>query len=232
MKILKPIAFGLVILALVVVFYKLRSTSINYDELQTLLSDTANHYELIVTDQGKQINIQTQKAASLQNALAAGLVREDELKEKNLKQLDHIIRLENRITMLEIEIALPDSNLVVVTDTVTVVPPGSYLRVPTNFFYSEEWLRMTGVITGPQIVIRELQITTKPSIFIGYQKTGLFKPLRPVVTVENANPYLSTISMENVVIRQKPPFYKRPWWHRFEGMAIVIGTQIIYNKVQ
>jgi hypothetical protein len=204
----------------------------NYAELQTLLSDTINHYEIVVTDQGKQINIQTQKVASLDNAIAAGLVREDELKEKNLKQLDHIIRLENRITMLEIEIALPDSNLIVVTDTITVVPPGSYLKVPTNFFYSEEWLRMTGVITGPQIVIRELQITTKPSIFIGYQKTGLFKPLRPVVTVEDLNPYLSTISMENVVIRQKPPFYKRPWWHRFEGAAIVIGAQILLNKTQ
>lgn len=223
---------GALIALCLIFFLKFRSTSYDYNELETLLSDTTNHYEIVVTDQGKQINIQTQKVASLGNAIAAGLVREDELKEKNLKQLDHIVRLENQITMLEIEIALPDSDLVVITDTVTVMPPGSYLRVPTNFYYSDDWLRMTGMITGPQIVIRELQMTTKPSIFIGYQKVGLFKPLRPVVTVEDANPYVSTIRMENVVIRQKPPFYKRPWWHRFEGMAIMIGTQMIYNKLQ
>ena len=223
---------GALIAVCLIFFFKMRSTSYDYSELQTLLSDTINHYEIVVTDQGKQINIQSQKVASLDNAIAAGLVREDELKEKNIKQLDHVIRLENQITMLEIEIDLADSNLVVITDTVTVMPPGSYLRVPANFFYSDDWLRMTGMITGPQIVIRELQMITKPSIFIGYQKAGLFKPLRPVITVEDLNPYVSTIHMENVVIRQKPPFYKRPWWHRVEGAAIIIGAQILLNKTQ
>ncbi len=228
---LVSIFVGCLIVVCIVFFFKFRSTNYDYGELQTLLGDTINHYEIVVTDQGKQINIQTQKTASLENAIAAGLVREDELKEKNIKQLDHVIRLENEIAMHDINIDLPDS-VVVVTDTLSVLPPGSYLKIPTDFFYSDEWLKLDGIILGQHIAIRELRITTKPSIFIGYQKAGIFKPLRPIVTVEDANPYVSTVSMENVVIRQKLPFYKRPWWHRLEGAAIIIGAQVLLNQTR
>lgn len=225
------LVIGCLLVACVIFFFKLRSTSYDYSELQTLLGDTINHYEIVVTDQGTKIATQVQKAASLENAIAAGLVRESELKERNIRQLDHIVRLENEIAMYEINIDLPDSNVVVVTDTNAPVPEGTYLRVPADFFYSDEWTLLAGTITGPGIAIRELRIKTEPSIFIGYQKAGFFKPLIPVVTVEDANPYVSIVAMQNVTIRKKPPFYKRPWWHRFEGMAIIIGTQMIYNKV-
>lgn len=223
---------GVLLVACVVFFSKLRSTSYDYDELQTLLSDTVNHYETIVTNQGKEISIQTQRVATLDNAIAAGLVREDELKEKNLKQVTAIIRLTQEVVRLNIVADITDAEVITITDTVSVMPPGSYLKVPADFFYSDDWTLISGVILGHTIRVDNLKMKTQPSIFLGYQKAGFFKPLRPVVTVEDLNPYVSTIHMENVIIRQKPPFYKRPWWKRLEGAAIIIGAQIIFNKTR
>jgi hypothetical protein len=204
----------------------------DYNQLNELLADTVNHFEVIVTDQGKTISVQEQRVATLDNAIAAGLVREEELKEKDLKRLDYIVRLENEIAMHDISVDLPDSNLVVISETDTVCPEGVYLKVPADFFYSDEWAKLAGTVNGPDISIRELRMINKPSIFIGYQKQGFFKPLKPVVTVEDANPYVSTFHMENVSIQQKPPFYKRPWWHRLEGAALLFGAQAIINKIE
>lgn len=222
---------GLIALCLFFVF-TLKSTRYDYSELQTLLSDTLNHYETIVTSQGKEISIQTQRIATLDNAIAAGLVREDELKEKNLKQVTAIIRLTQEVVRLNIDMGIADAVVVTVTDTVSEMPPGSYLKVPADFFYSDDWTLLSGVILGHTIRVDSLKIKTQPSIFLGYQKAGFFKPLKPVVTVEDKNPYVSTIYMENVIIRQKPPFYKRSWWHRLEGALIIIGAQTLFNKTQ
>jgi len=227
-KLFKWIVIAAIIAIGFLVFANL-SVKKEYSELNNLLADTVEQFEITITNQGTTINIQTQLIASHENAIAAGLIRESELKEKNLKQVEHIIRLENEIIMDDIIVDLPDSNLIVLTKPV-LIDPGAYLKVPANFFYKEDWLSLNGVITGSSISVYDLRITTKPTIFIGYQKTGVFKPLRPVVTVEDLNPYVSTVRMQNVTIRQKPPFYKRPWWHRIEGAALVFGAQMLFNK--
>ena len=223
-----PIIIGILIGVVIILCYKFRSAT----DLNDLYATNLKQYEIYVTDQGKKIGVQEQTIATLEDAITVGLVREDELKEKNLKQVTAIVRLTQEVVRLSIIADITDAEVITITDTVSEMPPGSYLKVPADFFYSDDWTLLSGVILGHTIRVDSLRIKTEPSIFLGYQKAGFFKPLKAVVTVEDKNPYVSTIHMENVVIRQKPPFYKRPWWHRLEGAAIYFGIQTLFNKAQ
>ncbi|KKN85462.1 hypothetical protein LCGC14_0277810 [marine sediment metagenome] len=228
---IKYIIFGIVIVLAMYFWIQLREAKAGHAQLQELLSDTINHFEVIVTDQGQEIYIQDQKVASLENAIAAGIIEKEDLKNKNLKQIDHIIKLENQIVFYEELIAEVDTPNIVTVDSVDCpdIAEGTYLKVPSTFTYSSEWISLNGIVYGATVGILDLTIKQESTIFLGYQKTGLFKPLRPVVTIEDANPYVRTVKMHNVTIQNKPPFYKRPWWHRLEGAIIMLGTQAILN---
>lgn len=225
-------ALSVIVIAVAVVFF-VRWNNERRDRIQmeNLLSTAINQYETIITNKGQEINIQAQTIATLENVLAAGILEKEELKEKNLKYISHILKLENKIVFYEELIATMDtsSTVVEVTDTCPEIDPGTYLKVPAKFIYADEWVSFAGTIYGSTVGMRDLTITQKPTILLGYQKAGWFKPLKPVVTVEDANPYVHTVAMNNVKIYKKPPFYKRPWWHRMEGAALVIGAQVALN---
>lgn len=233
---IKIILIGIIVVLGLYFWIQWRAAKTSHVELQNLLSDTIHHFELVITDQGQEIAIQDQTVASLENALAAGLVTNEDLKNKNLKQVEHIIKLENQIVFYEELLANVDTTTsAVITIDSTDCPEidgGTYLKVPAKFVYADEWITFAGTVYGSTVGLRGLTIKQESTVILGYQKTGLFKPLRPVVTVEDANPYVHTIKMHNVTIRSKPPFYKRPWFHRFEGMALVIAGQILLNKTR
>jgi len=231
---IKVIIIGIVIILALYFYIQWRDARAGHVQLQELLSDTIHHFEVIVTDQGQEIYIQDQKVASLENAIAAGIIENEDLKNKNLKQVEHIIKLENQIVFYEELIAAVDTPSVVIIDSTNCpdIDTGTYLRVPANFTYSSEWVSLNGIVYGATVGIQGLTIRHESTIFLGYQKTGLFKPLRPVVTIEDANPYVHTVKMHNVKIQNKPPFYKRPWWHRIEGAIIVLGAQTILNQTR
>ena len=231
-KLIKRILIGFIIVLIIiikVVSSGWQRSRDNYGQLTQLLADTSNHYEQIVTDQGKTINVQTQKAATLENAIAAGLIREDEMKEKNMKLINSVVRLTQQVDRL-ITVGIQDPDVVTITNTDTICPEGTFLRVPAKFDWSDNWLSLAGTITGPFIEDLSIIQRTEPTIMLGYQKQGFFKPLKPVVTVEDKNPYVHTISMENVVIQQKPPFYKTPWWHRGEGAVAIALLVALLNQ--
>ena len=231
---IKIIVIGILVVLAMYFWMQSRDARAGHVQLQELLADTVHHFEVMVTNQGQEISIQDQKVASLENAIAAGIITQEELKNKNLKQVDHIIKLTNRIVFLEELVAEVDTPNVVTIDSVDCpdIDPGTYLRVPAHFIYQSEWVSFAGIIYGETVGLSGLSIKQESTVILGYQKTGLFKPLRPVVTIEDANPYVHTVKMHNVTIQNKPPFYKRPWFHRFEGMALVIAGQILLNKTR
>jgi hypothetical protein len=203
--------------------FKITQVNKNHDQLVNLLGDTINHYEILVTKKGEQIAVQEQRIASQENAIAAGLIREEELKKQNIKQAGVVIRLTQQVERLQLQVNITNPDVVTITDKDTVCPEGTFLRVPADFLWEDEWTYLGGTILGPSIRVNALRVTLKPTIILGYQKPSFFKPLKPVVTVGDLNPHASIISMENVVIQNKPPFYKTTWWYRFEGALATFG---------
>ena len=230
---IKIIVAVIAVAAAVFFFTQMRNAKLNHTELQGLLSDTIHHFELVITDQGQEIAIQETTVASLENVVAAGIITREELKNKNLKQVDHIIKLKSQIVFLEELVAEVDAPNVITIDSVDCpdVDAGTYLRVPSTFNYSSKWITFDGTIYGPSIGIGNLTIRQEPTIFLGYQKAGLFKPLVPVVTVEDSNPFVHTVELRNVTIRQKPPFYSRPWFHFVGGAVSMVTVQVALNQL-
>lgn len=234
LNIIKNTLIGVGVVLAVYFFLQWRVANRDHAELQGLLNDTINHFELVITDQGQEIAIQDQTVASLENAIAAGIITQEELRNKNLKQVDHIIKLERRILFLDELVAEVDTPNVVTIDSVDCpdVDPGTYLKVPANFVYQDNWISFAGVIYGETVGLLGVSIKQETTVILGYQKTGLFKPLRPVVTIEDANPYVQTVALRNVTIRQKPPFYSRPWFHFLGGAVSMVVLQATLNKTR
>jgi len=230
----KIIVAGIAIIAALYFLIQWRSARSSHVQLQELLADTIHHFEMVVTAQGQEINIQTQTVASLENAIAAGLIEKEDLKNKNLKYVNHIIKLENQIVFYEELLANVDTGTVVVIDSSNCpdIDDGTYLKVPAKFVYANEWISFAGTVYGYTVGMQNLIIRQEPTIYLGYQKTGLFKPLRPVVTVEDANPYVHTIAMQNVQIQKKPPFYSRPWFHFLGGAVSMVAIQVAVNQLR
>jgi len=204
-----------------------RSINKDYKNLEGLLNDTIEHYEVRTLADGQVINEQAQVITTKDNALTAGLVKQEELKARNLRKDVTIVRLQNEIAAVNLEANYIDT----VTVYDTVINNTGYISVPRSFNYIDEWSRIFGTVKIDGVTIDTLRVFSEPTIYIGYQRQSFFKPLNAVVITENKNPYLRTTGMQNVVIQQKPPIYKRPWWHRGEGSAATIGVLILLRNL-
>lgn len=195
------------------------------EELAGLLDSTIHEFTVWVDDAGREIATQRQVIASLENAVAAGLVTNEELKELNIRRAQQIVRLEAEIKrMLETDYTVPP---IIIKDSLDF----EYIRIPQQFSFEDDWTEIFGTIHAQGVTIDDLTVFTETNIFTGYRRTGFFKPLEPVVTIRHDNPYMQTQAMENITFTQKPPFYKRPNWHRMEGAAVLYGILKLSNLI-
>jgi hypothetical protein len=74
-------------------------------------------------------------------------------------------------------------------------------------------------------------VFSQPSIVLGWE-TSYLKKSKPIVVFQDQNPYTVVTDMNNLVIQQKPKFYKRPWWYRLEGGAMVLGSVVLLNSLK
>lgn len=218
------IYIGLFILVIGVIIVFSRSKIKQKDELIGLLTEDIHKYEKIIIDKDRKIYTQKQTLSSLENALEAELVNKKELKEKNIKLLESIVRFQDEIKRLNTIIELQKPETIIIEKTDTIYPPGTYLKVPVSFNYKDKWLFQSGRVLSSTIEIDTLLIKSDYTITLGWEKTGFFDKMEPVVFVENKNIYSDVSGMQNVVIVEKPPIYKRPWWYRMEGF---IGSALI-----
>ena len=131
---IKIILVGILVVITLYFWLQWRDARGSHIQLQELLADTVHHFEVMVTIQGQEIAIQDQKVANLENAIAAGIIKNEDLQNKNLKQVDHIIKLENQIVFYEELVAAVDTPSVVTIDnTSPTLEEGTYLKVPANF---------------------------------------------------------------------------------------------------
>ena len=97
-----------------------------------------------------------------------------------------------------------------------------------KFSYQDpkDWFTLAGMVTKQGVGISEMSVRNKYHITIADKKVGFFKAPKPSVILINENPYTTTEKMNNLVIENKSPFYKRPWF----WAAIGIGTGIYFAK--
>ncbi len=167
--------------------------------------------EEIIKD-GQKMAEQEQLIVSQKQAIDAGLI-----KIKNLKNVKSQVRVET-ITQVD--------SFFVAFEAKDTLSADSTLSKKFTYQDPENWFSLAGVVTEQGVGVSELSVRNKYHITIADKKVGFFKARKPAVILINENPYTKTEKMNNLVIENKSPFYKRPWF----WAAIGIGTGLYLGK--
>lgn len=222
-----PAIAVILLVVLVISIGKYRNVREDKANLEMLLDSTINHYETVVLENGQVISQQKQVITNLDNAVASGRVTIEELKARNLRKDATIIRLEKKIERLNIQASYtePPDTIIVTTNDI----PETYMKIPQEFTYKDTWDTIEGIVNLEGVTINRHVTRIKPTYYLSYQSQGFFKRPVPVVISEDKNPYVTVTGMQNTVIRKRPPFYKRPNWHRAEG---AVGIVLIIETIK
>lgn len=207
--------------AVLAYIFMVRPAREDRDELASLLDSTIYEFASYRNESNQEILTQKQVIASLENAVAAGLITQKELKEHNLKQIQQIVRLKAEVKRLNLEMDFSDDPeiKIVYVDSVNY---DSYLKIPQQFFFKDEWTDIIGTIHSQGVRLDSLSIKVETDILTGYQRSGFLKS-EPVVIVKHFNPYMSGTAVENITIKEKPPWYNRPNFYRLQGIVGLYG---------
>jgi hypothetical protein len=168
-----------------------------------------------VNEQGNKIAEQEQIILSQKDAIQNNL-----LVIKDLKDVQSQVRIRNIIKI--------DSILVPYTDTLYL--HDSIPFIPRKFNLSNEFYSFNGKTQRNSVLLDSVSFTSGLDITIGSKKMGWFKSPKPIVEVEYTNPYISTTSINNVIIKDEPKWYEKNglWFGVGIGVGIVGG--ILINK--
>lgn len=173
------------------------------------------------TKLGSVISTQKQNILTLRQAKQLLEYENAQLKDKRIKDATTIIWLETEIERLKIFAHYTDT----IIDTL-VIEKGAdlktYMKVPKDFSYNDDWFSIYGKVKTTGVLFDSITSFSQPSIVLGYDKAFFKKPV-PIIVYSDKNPHSKVLSMNNMVIKQKPPFYKTPWFYRLEGAGIFYG---------
>lgn len=190
------------------------------------LQDTAHYFQTKVDAFGKAYGEQVQVNATQKEALESGLLREEELKAKNIKTVQSLVKAQEIASFWKDSVIYYRHNPTIITlvdsatgDTI------NYMKVPQPFDKSDQWFSIAGDITKEGIILDSIKIISEPTITIGFVKEHWYKKGEWSVIYENNNPYFKLSKLSNVVIKEKKHFYqKNGFWF---GSGVVVGAGVI-----
>ena len=93
------------------------------------------------------------------------------------------------------------------------------------FDYTEKdnWFKFSGIVDSKGVSMYDVKIRNEFSLLIADEKMGLFRSSIPKVVLTNMNPYTNTVSLKNIQVIYKKPFYKKEWfWFVLGGTATIL----------
>lgn len=227
MKKLTPyIIFALILLALI---WKSCEDARDRERLVSQLSEyqlKEKAFEVKRKGDSSTIATQSQTLMSQKEALKLGLL---EL-ENDMKAIQSQMKQSSVTTIVEKQVPfIPDGyadTSGLVRDEKGDVVRRDSIAVPSRFKLNEKWFNIDGYVQRDGLKIDSLTIPNKTIATIGYKKAGFLNLSKdPVVTFKNDNPYVNVVGMDNVVIKNKRPFWKNPLFTI--GIGVVLGHYII-----
>ena len=206
-------------------FYGVSQVKAKDKEISTLTTE-AQTFKTITVGKNEIIGRQEQRITDLETAEKAGLINTAELKAEGVKNVQTIVALKTEIDRLKLQgnFNTPPQ---VIHDTITqngTLNIQDYLKVPLGWKFTDKWTNIEGTVKTSGVVIDSLITFSEPSITLGYSR-GFFQSSKPIVVFKDNNPYTKVKDMSNIVIINKPPVYKRTWFHLLEGIGIDEGLR-------
>jgi hypothetical protein len=177
------------------------SESRHFKEQMSKFAKSELQYVEELDKNGNMIIEQEQLILTQKDAIEQGLLEIEGLKKVN----SQVIVVTNTIV---------DTIIVSHTDTVISIIDGeSYLKLPQKYSFSDDFVGFKAEVNTIGLRVDNISILNESTITIGYEREGLFKPLKPIVKIKNTNPYMITSSVSNVVIEEKTDLLhdKRAW---------------------
>lgn len=163
-------------------------------------------FETELNEKGEQINSQKQLILSKEEAIQNNLIEIEDLKKyKRIKSKTKIVT-QTKIDTVFVAFDPVDKN-----DSTFVPLPSGFLRT-FKYLEKDDWFKFSGTVSENGLTMNNMEIKNDYSLLIADKKLGLFSKAEPQVVLTNLNPYTRTVSMNNVQIQYKKPFYKKEWF--------------------
>lgn len=224
-------AVVVIILALLAWWYVSGLLSDNR-RLSNLLTTEKDSFNLYVNKVHDTISRQNQLVITQEEAIKAGIIREQELKDNQIKLLQAYMKVSEQIKVMEGTIAEFVGKPIIITQ-VDGTDTSRYMKVPQRFGATDnKWYTVSGMVRKEGVQFDSISFNSVPKFIVGKQKEGnwwkrTFKPANPVVLYQNENPYATTKSMSNVITLEKKKWYQRNGFWFLTG-ALVSGTVIYF----
>ena len=202
----------LILLFMAIVFcliymFKFSQTKDKLTIAELKLYDTTEHFQIKIDKAGQKYAVVEQTIATQKQAIEAGLIREQELKDKNLKLVESVFTYSQSFKALSIKANFENPEIITKYDTIYKTDSQAFLSVPVAFKYSDKYLFMAGRVLATGVVHDSIKTTIQGKLIVGKQKTGFMKS-SSVAILQTDNPYLTTTSFKNVIIEQDNNFFK------------------------
>jgi len=183
-------------------------------------------YEETIAENGARIVEQEQLILSQKDAIALKVLEIDDLKKIKSQVVVNTI---TKVDSVFVPFTETDTIVVSITDTINNIDTiGTYLRVPTAFSVDTQWYGMNGTITTKGVNLDSLYFMNKQKVTIGSRSEGIFKKPKPIVLIENENPFVETTGMQNIVIQNELKWYEKKglWFGVGVGVGVLVPVLI------
>ena len=184
-----------------------------YKKQMSKLEFTNQSVEEIVNKDGKKIIEQEQLILSQKDAIQNNFLVLDKM-----KKVQSQVRINNVYQL--------DSVFIPYTDTI-IIENTKYKSFV--FGVNNDSYNIFGKTNEGGILIDSLSFYNNMKITIGNKSMGFFKASKPIVQIDNTNPYIKTTSVQNIVIKNELKWWdkKFTWFSIGTGLGIIGGILLI-----
>ena len=168
-------------------------------------------FKVIVDSLGKTIITQNQVLISKNREVNKLLKENSELNKIN-SQIKY-----NFNTQITDVITEYKKDSIFIYDT-TYIPIGVIFDTP--FGLNQEWYSLFGSIKKEGVLIDNIFIKNELIVNLGYKRERFYKSLTPQLEIINKNPYIETVSLDNLTIKENKKWYQNSLLYTIPGFIL------------
>jgi len=213
------------IVILCIVFYYLLNTIGNLKREKEDLLKLSSEFKTIVRKDSSTIAIQQQNILSQKEAIRLGKL----VLEENMKKVQSQVTTKTQTKVEEVFIGYAgqldsNGNEIIERDTL-YMQDTTMLKVPQSFSMSNRFYAISGKVEKKGVLIDSVSFPNETKVTIGNTRKNIFAKKESVVHIKNTNPFVQMQGMENIIIKEKKPFYEKPIF--LLGVGIIGGIFLI-----
>jgi len=202
-----------------VVSFFSQQARIRAQERQLLaMTEQGQQFTQTIDELGKEVSEQKQLIISNEK-----LLKDQDKTLQDLKNIQSQTIIKTRTEFKDtLYIPFATHDTILAADTID-----GYIPVPQAYAKADTpWYSLGGTVTKTGLIIDHLTFDNKQTITIADKKLGFFKSPEPIVRVTNDNPYTTVTGLNNTIVLEPTPFYKKPWF----WFVVGIGSKVALDE--